>query len=476
MAVIENRAPSRRPRGSERWDDIRRAFVEFLWVPTCIIIALLLLALAARALDHAAWDKSTSARAFRTYLESHVFADAQATSDLLGVIAGGVITMTSLTITVLLIVVQQTAASMTSEVLDQFLRRRHNQVYFGFFVGLALYALMILATVNAPFNPVFGASLAVLLTVIALYLLLALVYTTINQMRPAVIVEAIHDHILSARCAQRSLLDATRRAPRGCAADAVTVAVELEQHGFVTRINLAPLESALDAAEGKAEIVLDVSIGSHVAYGDKVASVCARTREVARSISSAVAGALHLEHQRDVQADPAYGIEQLEMIAWTSISTSKSDPAPGILVIRSLRDVLARWTADTAACDGAALPIVYRDNVPGRLMDAFETLAVVSSESMQHQSFAEVVHALAVMFHRLSPAQQARAEDLVRRILTALGDHVLTCELDRALSKLVEALAACSRSTTASAVRAAQTALRGSIGQLRSRATRAARS
>ena len=64
--------------------------------------------------------------------------------------------------------------------------------------------------------------------------------------------------------------------------------------------------------------------------------------------------------------------------------------------------------------------MVYTDNVFSRLMDAFETLAVVASESMQHQSFAEVIHTLAVMFDRLPPDQQRRAEDIILRIISAL--------------------------------------------------------
>jgi uncharacterized membrane protein len=94
----------------------------------------------------------------------------------------------------LLVALQQSAASLTHEVFDQFLRRRINQFYFGFFVGLALFALVTLATVTESFNPVFGATLAFLLTIMALYLLIVLLYTTVNQMRPAVIIEAIRNY------------------------------------------------------------------------------------------------------------------------------------------------------------------------------------------------------------------------------------------------------------------------------------------
>lgn len=190
------------------WDEIRRAFAEFLGTPTVVIVAFLLVAAGSYSLDQ---TEIAGFQALRGVLRRHVFADSKATSDLLGTIAGGIITVTSIIISLLLVALQQSAASLTHQVFDQFLRRRVNQFYFGFFVGLALFALVTLATVTESFNPVFGATLAFLLTMIALYLLLLLLYTTINQMRPAVIIAAIHSHTLAARQFQRPLILKTRR-------------------------------------------------------------------------------------------------------------------------------------------------------------------------------------------------------------------------------------------------------------------------
>ena len=151
---------------------------------------------------------------------------------------GGLMTVASITISLLLLALQQSAANMTTQILDQFLRRRINQAYFGFFVGLALYSLvtLTLATVDKPFNPIFGATLAFLLTVVALYLLIILLYTTINQMRPVQVMEAIHDHVLAARERQLVLVRKTRRKPSGDGS--VTVPVKVAEEGFVTRIDV----------------------------------------------------------------------------------------------------------------------------------------------------------------------------------------------------------------------------------------------
>lgn len=465
-----NRSEEDRGVISKTLDAIRLAFGEFLTIPTCIIIAFLLLAAGSYILDR---TEIVWLEPLRNTLKSHIFADANATSSLLGTISSGIITVTSITISLLLLALQQSASSFSTEVFDQFLRRPLNQFYFGFFIGLALYALITLATVNEPFNPVFGATIALLLTVVALYLLILLLYTTMNQMRPVVIVESIHDRTLAARKHQLRLIHKTRRT--SCYNGAVSMLVTATRHGSVTHIDIDAIAAVVKDARSEFEIVLLVSIGSYVAFQDVIAQIKAQTSEAAVRIKNCVQDAVRLEHQRDIDTDPEYGIEQLATIAWTSISTSKSNPFPGLLTIYSLRNMLAQWSIEQEEDSGKQpIPVVYTDNVFTRLMDAFESLAVVSSESMQHQIFTEVVRTFTVMFDRLSPEQQQRAESLILRIISALGDHVLTAQLDAALSALVCTLKASARSDTADAVQAAQDELGSSIGKLNSRSTRVA--
>jgi uncharacterized membrane protein len=453
------------------WDIVRRAFGEFLTVPTAIIVGFVLLAAGSYTLDRADFEALAPTRRF---LQQHVFGSPRATSDLLGTIAGGLITVTSITVSLLLVALQQSSSAMTSQVFDQFLRRRINQVYFGTFVGVALYAVLTLATVTEDFNPLYGGLLAIVFTVASLFLLILLLYTTVNQMRPVEIIEAIHDHTLLARDRQRELIAKTRERPMS--RHPVQARVASDGHGYVTRLGVDAIARAADDAPGGAEVVLLVSIGDFVAFGDHLAEIRTRTMEAAAAIAPTVAANIHLEIQRDIALDAGYGIEQIETIAWTSISTSKSNPAPGLLGIRSVRDLLARWSSEPPARTTIRLPpIVYHDDVPARAMDALESLAVVSSESMQHQCFAEVVRALATLFGRLPTAHQQRAADVALRIMAALGEHVLTAELDAALSALADALSAGDRRDVADAVTAARHTLARSVGSLNSRSTRVPR-
>ena len=243
----------------------------------------------------------------------------EATGNLLGVIAGGVITVTSITFSILLLAVQQSASSLTFEVLDQFLQRKLNQIFFGFFVGLALYTVGILATVSPNFNPVLGALTAVLLTVVALYFLILLIYSTISQIRPEVISKSIHDHTLIARERQLHLIRHTRRTP-GLHLPA-GVAVRSSKNGFVTGIDVDAIVQSAERSSGRIEVVLSVSMGSYVAYGDTLAQVTAEAHDqlgAAFQFHGAVERAVQLERARDLRCDPVHGVQQLVNIGWTS--------------------------------------------------------------------------------------------------------------------------------------------------------------
>jgi uncharacterized membrane protein len=163
------------------WETIRRAFVEFLKIPTFVIVGFLLLAAVMYVLDAARILNEEQASKAKW---GGLFTDAQTTRDLLGVIAGSIITVASITLSLLLVAVQQGAASLTSLVFDQFLRRRTNQIYFGFFIGMALYSLIVLSSITPFHQPVYGVMLAGVMILAALYMLIILIYTTIDQMRP----------------------------------------------------------------------------------------------------------------------------------------------------------------------------------------------------------------------------------------------------------------------------------------------------
>lgn len=445
---------------------VRRAFAEFLAIPTFVIAGYLALAVLCIWLDHLrvqfGWP-------------SFVPGTHESFQTLLGTIAASIITVTSITFSLLIVAVQQGAASLTSEVYDQFLRRRANQIYFGFFVGLALYCLVILATVHRRYTPVYGSLVAFVFTVVALYLLILLIYSTIDQMRPVMIVENIRRHTERARAVQLEFLRKTRVALPPGAASSASAGIVARECGYITAIDVNMLcDAALRHSRANAIVVLR-SIGDYVSVGEDLLEVHLDAGGLDERATELLLEAVKFDHQRDLDSDASYGIEQLTTIGWTSTSTAKSNPQPGMLACWNLRDLIGIWYGPGAVgverCD-TGFPVVYTDSVPIDLLRALESLAIVASESMQHQTIASVYGSLAFALRYLPPEQVGLVADIGRRSLSALGEHVLTRPLEEALQRLADALEGRGEVAVASEVRAACAELAKSLGTLHSRASR----
>lgn len=440
-------------RRQDAWATVRRSYRVFLKVPILVVAALLVLAVATNFLDRASWHWLV---ALRNSLGNYVFGKPSGTRDVLAAVASGIIAMTSITASVLLVAVQQSSTNLTPVVFDQFLRRKQNQVYFGFFVGSAVYSLITLATVDSPFVPVLAGSGTILLTLVALSMLVVLLYSTINEMRPVNIIERIHDHILSARARQLAWIARTRPRPRLDAA--IAVPITTERNGHLVAVDVAAIARVLAHEDlQSAELVLRGAVGAYFAVGETAAELRLPNAELAergRRASRRLTAALHIEADRDLAADPAYGLEQLRTIAWTTVSSAKHNPEPGVLCVRSLHDVLVRWGAEAAdERRDRKSAIVYPDDVVETLFDALEAIAVVSSESTEDSSLAEILATLARVFAALPRPLQLRAQETALRLVPTFSSHVLTRRLEAAVLALSDALASGGAHAVADAVR-----------------------
>jgi hypothetical protein len=93
-------------------------------------------------------------------------------------------------------------------------------------------------------------TLVFLLTAMALYVLVLLLYTIINQTRPSEITAAIHDRTLAARMRELDVIAKTRASLAGTFATHRDVVSS--QHGFVVRVDVDRLCSATRKHDGGA--------------------------------------------------------------------------------------------------------------------------------------------------------------------------------------------------------------------------------
>ena len=391
---------------------VPRAMHEYALVPLLVILVLCALAAVSIIGDQ---SQAAAFTAVRGSLKHYV--GKSAASATLGAVATGLVTVTSITFSVLLLAVQQTASNLSPVVFDQFIRRRTNQLYLGFFVGLALYSYLVMAAVQDGTPPIIGAFVATVLTVLALGCLLFLVYSTIDQMRPDNVMRHLHDRAIRAHDREGVLVARTRRAPESEA----PVNAECRAHtfGYVESIDLEAVLEALGEAGGEdGEVEFVVCVGDEVVVGDRLAVIRHPDRGAAERVAADMAKAVPISAHPDIDFDPSTALRDISNIAWTSGSTSKHNPAIAAQALHALLDLGSRWLAEEARTGDDPVAVVYRDCDTHELLDAFYSMVVVAGESRQHHQAQRVLKA----YRHLARVVRPEFLERIQRDFVAMQD------------------------------------------------------
>lgn len=446
-------------------ESVYLALVEFLWIPALMITVSILVAGVTFRFDH---NDPSWISAVRGFLGDYLFQEASTTHDFLGIMVGGLMTVVSITISMLLVVLQQSSTNHGTLVFDQFLNRRRNQIYLGYFAATVNYVVITFSLSGEDRNLIIGASFTLLLSIGTIILLMVLLFSTINQMRPEVIIGSVHTEALHARLRQLSFVKQTRR----CSEQDMPVVKTIKStgSGFVTHIRSEPYEDLPASFAGKFEIELLISYGSYVNLNHPIAHIRGTSRLTIEPIERAIYRSITLRRQRQTTYDPAYSILQLEMIGWTAASSAKHIPESAQLVINNLGDLIARWShaKGEVSNPGPPLPVVYKDNLFDRVLDSLESLAVVSSESQQHMVYASVLETLAGLYDRLSTDLQRQSAHRINRMIPGLRRQMLTQDLESALQAAIAALHQAEYKTIASDIEKALDEKRREVGNLAS--------
>ncbi|WP_433236478.1 DUF2254 family protein [Streptosporangium sp. CA-135522] len=414
-----------------RW---RLSAAEFLLTPLLMVLGFVALAVGAVFVDVSSseWPGGVRVIFLRLFPHDNLI-------KMLSVIATGLVTVTTLTLSALLVAISHTATSVAPVVFDQFLRRRANQAYFGYVAGCATYTYLVMA-VSRPEWAGVGALLAVVLAAGALILLVFMGYLMIDQMRPTSVVRSIQEQAYQARLRQIPLLarSRTRSLVRGEEPTVVTTRAT----GYVIDISTARLESLLAVTGDAVEVSFQVRLGDLLAYGDTVARIRGGSPEQRDRIADSVLTCVTIDRARNADIDPDHAIEQLGNVAWAATST-RQNPDVALAAVGALRDLSARWAAagvPDAGAYGGPLPVVYDDVVQRRIVAALIDLVVVSASSRQHQTCAVALSTLADILPLLAERDKDVAVKSLRRALPATLSHVASVEMGRALAKLRAAL------------------------------------
>jgi uncharacterized membrane protein len=266
--------------------------------------------------------------------------DAGTARNLLSTLLSGMITMTSLVVSITIVVLSLAAAQLGPRLIWIVIGDRQIQTVIGLFIGTILYLLIVLRTLNDELGVGHVPHLAITfgsgLTIACLFALLSHVNKLARSIVSDTIIEDVADrldHTIAGMPAdgQEERSDADR-APVDLSHGKPVV---FSASGYVQLIDYAALCRL--ATERDLEIRISVRPGEFAVQGNRYVRVTGHGAHDQKA-AAAICGAIVLGSQRTPSQDLGFSIAQLVEIALRALSPSLNDPFTAVSAInRQLR-------------------------------------------------------------------------------------------------------------------------------------------
>jgi len=350
--------------------------------------------------------------------------DASTARGLLSSLLSGLLTMTSLVVSVTFVILTLAANQLGPRLISTFLGDRQIQVVLGLFLGTILYVLVVLGSLDEAQGgtgvPRLAVTVAGVLTVLCLFALLFYLDKVARSIIADNVVERVSRHL---RHTIRDML------PEGSAeierdqhtiASAEVGTVALGESGYVQVIDYDELVSI--ARRSEAVFHVTVRAGHFVlSQGRHVAVYARRPLDVVDA--DAVRSAFVVGPERSPAQDLEYNIRQLVEIGLRALSTGINDPFTAIAVVDhlgvALEDIFMRGLPPTVLRDDANEIRV----VANRYDTAGLTDAAFNAIRQAGRGIPALLIRMADVLGQLAPSLKGEAErDAVLRHLGRLAE------------------------------------------------------
>ncbi|WP_087587409.1 DUF2254 domain-containing protein [Prescottella equi] len=324
-------------RASRRRDVVFDALRTRLWpVPTLGVIVAIGVGIGTVQLDEAL-DGSMP-----PWLSQLLFGGGpDAAREVLGSVAGSLITVTSLTFSLTLVTLQLASSQFSPRLLRTFARDRFVQRTLALFLATFVYSLTVLRTVrtgtdggDSEFVPKISVTTAFLLAVASVIALVLFLAHLVREIRVETMLANVYRDAAEAVRAAAPKYDPQAPPPAVPRRPTRAYTVDATSSGFVTRVDEAALLTA--AIEMNVVITIDRMPGRSVTEGTPVASVWSHDpgaeigSDDLRDLRSRTAAAIRTGPERTPIQDLGYGLQQLTDVVVKALSPGINDPTTAI--------------------------------------------------------------------------------------------------------------------------------------------------
>ena len=313
--------------------------------------------------------------------------DASSARDLLSSLLSGLMTMTSLVVSVTFVILTLAANQLGPRLISTFMGDRQIQVVLGLFLGTILYVLVVLRTLDETLGnegvPHIAVTVGSMLTAICLLALLFYVHKIARAIIADNVVTRVagdlHNDI-------RSILPEDAGETEHALPDLRTSragAVSLGRSGYIQVVDYHRLVAI--ACETNVLLEVKVRAGHFILMNGEHVVVHGRHPMDHKAVE-AVQGAFVVDTERTPAQDLEYGLRQLVEIALRALSPGINDPYTAVAVIDRLGAALEKifqrslQPAVWRDKDGEVRVIALRSDVEGLIDAAFDAIRQAAGE------------------------------------------------------------------------------------------------
>jgi uncharacterized membrane protein len=264
--------------------------------------------------------------------------DASTARTIASTIAGGILSLTVFSFSMVMLLLNQAASNMTNRVLGSLIGNRFQQIVLGFYIGTIVYALFLLSTIrdidSGVYVPALSVYLLILLTIIDIFLFIYFLHYITQSVKYETIIERIytktlnelksHCHLKTAAPLQLELPDrytdfTARESGYFQGIEQETLLNLCTQHNWIIRFHY--------------------QVGSFIVYNTPILSIYT-SKPVSEEMETQLDLALNFYRGEPIEKNPYYGFKQLTEVAVKALSPGINDPGTAILSLHALTDLL----------------------------------------------------------------------------------------------------------------------------------------
>lgn len=284
------------------------------------------------------FDFSETGKHIKSSLSWLSLKDAATARSILSTIAGGIITLTVFSFSMVMIVLNQAASQMSNRMLESMIANRFQQLILGVYIGTIVYALFLLSNIrdinSGIYIPALSIYLLLLFTVIDIFIFIYFLHYVTESVKFETVIERVH--VKTFKSIQR--ICTTQMPSRLFSPEADAQIIYAPASGYLQGFNKKELVKFASEHDGAIHFLH--AEGTFLLKAVPLLNFYSN-KKLSESEKERLAVFIDFYNGQPIEINPYYGFHQLAEVAIKALSPSINDPETAVLSLNALTDLFA---------------------------------------------------------------------------------------------------------------------------------------